>query len=40
MLEEFSNDPEKFEYYQSRHRIQIAELSVEAEHKQIREELR
>ena len=38
VLEEFSNDSEKFEYYQSRQRIQMAELSVEAEHRQIRED--
>ena len=38
MLEELSNDPEKFEYYQSRHRIQMAELSVEVENRQIRED--
>lgn len=38
VLEEFSNEPEKLEYYQSRQRIQMAELSVESEHRRIRED--
>ena len=38
MLEEFSNDPDKFEYYQSRHCIQMAELSVATEHQKIRDD--
>ena len=38
VLEEFANDPEKYEYYRARHSIQLAEQSVESEYRQIRED--
>ena len=38
VLEEFANDPEKYEYYRARHNIQLKEQSVESEYRQIRED--
>lgn len=38
VLEEFANDPEKYEYYRARHNIQLVEQSVESENRQIRED--
>lgn len=38
VLEDFADDPEKYEYYRARYNIQLAEQSIESENRRIRED--